>query len=297
MVVIVFLSVKRCLLPEDDVNFIRQKSLLIPASHREPKSGSLKRRHVYIPTNTTGNPGSGMSQSDKMNAYTTETGATTGVDDGIVECSSTESVNNERKSNSEAYEDVIDSREPRRRHNTTVKQNLSSGGGGDDVSSMSATHNASQALNVSSTSSATIAAAAIAAAASRGGAGAQRNRYSRSSETTQYENNPSTDAMCEDLVNAVRYLMNIQEQVESQNLLVAEWRLVAQSVDRILFWIFAVMTIVSSTVLLLILPLYKRSTDYSDYGPETDGSEGNDSSLDWNYTSTTIATPDESVYE
>jgi hypothetical protein len=50
-----------------------------------------------------------------------------------------------------------------------------------------------------------------------------------------------------------------QEEVEVQNILVAEWRLVAQVVDRILFWIFFLITFVSSAVFLIVLPLYKRS--------------------------------------
>lgn len=231
-------------------------------------------------------------QPDKHSAY--DASATTaGVgggagDDGIIECSSTESVNNERKSTGGApvhgppsYENAVDTREARRRHHhqsSAAKQNTSTGGnvggGGDPTQAPPASHNNSAAAPaVSSASSATTIAAAAIAAATRGSSGS--GAHARIS--LQAHNSPggaasasSGDSMCEDLVNAVRYLMSIQEQVESQNVLVAEWRLVAQAVDRILFWIFATMTIVSSTILLLILPLYKRSTYY---GPDMDAAE------------------------
>ena len=63
----------------------------------------------------------------------------------------------------------------------------------------------------------------------------------------------------EELLRSIRQLIGKQEEIEAQNLMVAEWRLVAQAIDRILFWIFTTVTLVSSAVFLLILPIYKRS--------------------------------------
>lgn len=251
-------------------------------------------------------------QPDKHSAYDTSA-TTTGVggvagDDGIMECSSTESVNNERKSTTgtaphgpPSYENAIDSREARRRHHhqsCAAKQNTSTGEnvGGPTQAPPASHNNSAAAPAVSSASSATTIAAAAIAAATRGGSGSgAHTRFPLQAHNSPggATSAPSGDSMCEDLVNAVRYLMSIQEQVESQNVLVAEWRLVAQAVDRILFWIFAIMTIVSSTILLLILPLYKRSTYY---GPDIETSENEtlygavSNTADFNVTGTTDET-------
>ena len=37
-----------------------------------------------------------------------------------------------------------------------------------------------------------------------------------------------------------------------------EWKLVALIVDRVLFWLFSILTIVSSVILLLVLPILKN---------------------------------------
>lgn len=200
------------------------------------------------------------------------------AEEGITECSSTESVNNERKSptpNPPPYQDAIiqDSTAPRCRRPRQQQQRTST------TDTSGSTQNASGAggPSPSGTTATTIAAAAIATAAAT-----QNTPVANTSPTSQ------TEAMCADLVSAVRYLMSIQAQVESQNVLVAEWRLVAQAVDRILFWIFAFMTIVSSTILLLILPLYKRSTYYGptqgEMDDETNATDWNNTTSEWNLT-------------
>lgn len=63
----------------------------------------------------------------------------------------------------------------------------------------------------------------------------------------------------QELLNALRHLIQKQEESERQQTLVSEWRLAAQVVDRILFWIFFFMTTISSGIFLLVLPLYKRT--------------------------------------
>ncbi|CAL8129179.1 unnamed protein product [Orchesella dallaii] len=245
----------KCLLPEDDVNFIRQKSLLIPASHREPKSGSLKRGHnVYIPQNQKGS-GAGIESS----AYNNDD-----AHPHHLECSSTESVTNERTPTSPNGEGLPPQPQPPPAPsyfltNTTntnhSRQRLHHQHQHQHHQNPHHSFEAINAISAGETGAPGSAASSIYPHITRGGTpAANSNPLATSPESAQ--------ALAENLVTAVRYLMSIQEQVESQNVLVAEWRLVAQAVDRILFWIFTVMTIISSMVLLLILPLYKRSTYY-----------------------------------
>lgn len=50
-----------------------------------------------------------------------------------------------------------------------------------------------------------------------------------------------------------------------------EWRQVAQVIDRLLFWIFLFLTVIITIILLLIIPIWQRTTestefDESEYG-------------------------------
>lgn len=253
------------------------------------------------------------------------------ADEGILkECSSTESVNNENPetvvmaSAPPAYDEAVDysatteKETPRFRkrryhqHHPPPRHHQPAGRANSGPSSSQVVSNNAIPASSATQPSATIAAAAIAAAAARRGRGDSSgfiyplmNQTSAATTTGAQEGGGSSSvsstadnrdvgmSMCEDLVNAVRYLMSIQEQVEHQNVLVAEWRLVAQAVDRILFWIFACMTIVSSTVLLLILPLYKRSTYY---GPDG-GTNGDQPTSGDNWSDTTSTTEPNSYLE
>jgi hypothetical protein len=73
-----------------------------------------------------------------------------------------------------------------------------------------------------------------------------------------------------ELLSSIKLLIKKQEDIEAQNNLVAEWRLVAQVVDRILFWVFFTFTFTSSAIILVILPIYKRG-----FGQETLFSDDN----------------------
>ena len=56
----------------------------------------------------------------------------------------------------------------------------------------------------------------------------------------------------------VRYFIDRQKYIEDGQSVVFEWRQVAAIVDRILFWIFCVLTCVSSALFLLIIPGFNR---------------------------------------
>lgn len=56
----------------------------------------------------------------------------------------------------------------------------------------------------------------------------------------------------------MRYFIDRQKFSDDGQAVVIEWRQLAAAVDRILFWVFCVMTCVSSALFLLIIPGYNR---------------------------------------
>ena len=56
----------------------------------------------------------------------------------------------------------------------------------------------------------------------------------------------------------MRYFLERQKQNEGGQNVVIEWRQLAAVVDRILFWIFCIITCVSSALFLLIIPGFNR---------------------------------------
>ncbi|XP_018016609.2 neuronal acetylcholine receptor subunit alpha-5-like [Hyalella azteca] len=63
----------------------------------------------------------------------------------------------------------------------------------------------------------------------------------------------------EEILMALRALLSRQLRQDTDLKRLNEWRTVAIAVDRILFWVFFVVTTVSSVVFLLVLPLVKRA--------------------------------------
>ena len=61
-----------------------------------------------------------------------------------------------------------------------------------------------------------------------------------------------------DQESLVRYFIDRQKFTEVGQAVVIEWRQLAAAVDRILFWVFCVITCVSSALFLLIIPGYNR---------------------------------------
>lgn len=56
----------------------------------------------------------------------------------------------------------------------------------------------------------------------------------------------------------MRYFLDRQKFTEDGQAVVIEWRQLAATVDRILFWVFCIMTSVSSALFLIIIPGYNR---------------------------------------
>ena len=57
----------------------------------------------------------------------------------------------------------------------------------------------------------------------------------------------------------LKHLINKQKHDEERNEMINEWKLMALIMDRLLFWIFASLTIFSSVLCLVIIPYLKNS--------------------------------------
>nr|CAH0113586.1 unnamed protein product [Daphnia galeata] len=64
--------------------------------------------------------------------------------------------------------------------------------------------------------------------------------------------------MSNDQDSMMRYFLDRQKFTEDGQAVVIEWRQLAATVDRILFWVFCIMTSVSSALFLIIIPGYNR---------------------------------------
>lgn len=69
----------------------------------------------------------------------------------------------------------------------------------------------------------------------------------------------STNRTQDEIIRALKVLLSRQEREDAEKKRLNEWRVIAIAVDRILFWIFFLVTTVSSLVFLVILPVVKRS--------------------------------------
>ena len=65
----------------------------------------------------------------------------------------------------------------------------------------------------------------------------------------------SRDRLQDEVVRALSLLIARQEQDDSIMTVRKEWRQVAQVLDRCLFWIFCVATILSTVTLLVVVPM------------------------------------------
>lgn len=62
----------------------------------------------------------------------------------------------------------------------------------------------------------------------------------------------------DEMLKILRYLMWRQQLEDQHNKMVHEWRLLALAIDKILFWVFLVITVVSSLSFLVIIPIQRR---------------------------------------
>ena len=62
----------------------------------------------------------------------------------------------------------------------------------------------------------------------------------------------------EEMLKILRYLIWRQDLEDQHNRIVHEWRLLALAIDKVLFWVFLVITVISSLSFLVIIPIQRR---------------------------------------
>ncbi len=67
----------------------------------------------------------------------------------------------------------------------------------------------------------------------------------------------STTKTNEEILNALKKIIERYERDDSEEEMIYEWRQVALAVDRILFWIFLVGTLSSTIMILIVAPITK----------------------------------------
>ena len=66
----------------------------------------------------------------------------------------------------------------------------------------------------------------------------------------------------EEMLRILRFMIRKQESDEIQSQSVKEWRLLALAIDKILFWIFLLVTFASSFIFLLYIPIRRRGFSF-----------------------------------
>ena len=69
---------------------------------------------------------------------------------------------------------------------------------------------------------------------------------------------PGADDDHDDLLKVVKGLLDKESQQNKDEQIRREWRMLAEQVDRVLFWSFLFITTVSTLLFLVILPFYHR---------------------------------------
>lgn len=85
---------------------------------------------------------------------------------------------------------------------------------------------------------------------------------------TSKVNGSSSGTQCsariqEEILRSLRYIVQRQEQEDHRIRVVNEWRQIALVIDRILFWIFFIVTVMSSLSFLVIVPLHRRGLQFT----------------------------------
>ncbi|XP_068215647.1 neuronal acetylcholine receptor subunit alpha-10-like [Palaemon carinicauda] len=88
------------------------------------------------------------------------------------------------------------------------------------------------------------------------------NTFRRTNSSSAYSPNLAAigpSRVQEEIMRTLKTLLSRHEREDADKKRLNEWRVIAITVDRILFWIFFIVTTVSSVVFLVILPVVKRS--------------------------------------
>lgn len=72
----------------------------------------------------------------------------------------------------------------------------------------------------------------------------------------------NSDPQSDEMLRILRFMIRKQEADELQAQRVMEWRLLALAIDKILFWVFLSVTLASSTLFLLYIPIQRRGLGF-----------------------------------
>ena len=73
---------------------------------------------------------------------------------------------------------------------------------------------------------------------------------------------PAADPQTSEMLRILRFMIRKQEADDRQAQRVMEWRLLALAIDKILFWIFLIVTFISSFIFLLYIPIRRRGFSF-----------------------------------
>lgn len=100
------------------------------------------------------------------------------------------------------------------------------------------------------------------------------NQVNQSTQTSrrQHHRAPSTSVVgsgqgitpetTDEVLIILRYLLWKTQTEDDKSRTVNDWRLLAQAVDRILFWLFTLITIISSVSFLVLIPIQRRGLSF-----------------------------------
>lgn len=87
--------------------------------------------------------------------------------------------------------------------------------------------------------------------------GTRREGSERRKKKKENDGKDSSPAS-EEMLKILRYLIWRQDLEDQHNRIVHEWRLLALAIDKVLFWVFLVITVISSLSFLVIIPIQRR---------------------------------------
>ena len=90
-----------------------------------------------------------------------------------------------------------------------------------------------------------------------------RNRSAPTIQSDPSNGNQVDTSPQEEIVKILRYLLWRQEQEDQYNKIIHDCRLLAQAIDKILFWIFLAITLTSSISFLVIIPIQRRGFSFA----------------------------------
>ena len=90
----------------------------------------------------------------------------------------------------------------------------------------------------------------------RGGSVSNRSSYVED-ESQMTSNKKKGSPVMDEILKYLRFMMQKSDGEDAENDIVDEWKQVALVVDRLFFWLFLLLTILSTILLLVVVPAFK----------------------------------------